>query len=553
MTSTPTHAPGRPWHLSDRTLDPDRARERRRAAVGPFGAPSDAAPSGASDSPAYGSGGLDPVWKRVLSGRSFSWRIRRELRRARGLRRRVARAILRFLQLHPDLRRALYEGRPRDFVVGLAAAFRPRGRPARTQPRIASPIDLTDTGDVGAALADAFPGLVVVDPTRTVTAADLPAFRPALDLSVWNPAGLASHPATPVVRFSELCPVSATPTELGRLRNGRNAQEVVIDDVERPDDRVADHLEQLAASGGPLSGPVPPSVAELLDDRLVGAIEADYDSSDLRERQLHSVRVRRHALASASPRGRLTSLVERLAAPVDTAPHVAVLLPSNRPDDVVDAARAVGSQRGVRCELIVGLHGSHMPAALDAAVADAFPGPLTVVRLDDELVLGDVLNRLTDAVTAPVTTKWDDDDWYEPWHVLDLLLALEYSGAGLVGKAAEFVYLEAIDTTIRRFATGAERWSTTLAGGTLLAATDVVRSVGWRSIPRQVDRGLIDDLEARGYASYRTHGFGYVLRRRGGDLSGHTWRAGDAYFLGKATDQRTGLDLDFAGFDPESR
>ena len=71
---------------------------------------------------------------------------------------------------------------------------------------------------------------------------------------------------------------------------------------------------------------------------------------------------------------------------------------------------------------------------LDDELAEAFPGPLTVMRLDDELVLGEVMNRLTEAAGSPILTKWDDDDWYEPWHVLDLLHGLEYSGAGLVGK-----------------------------------------------------------------------------------------------------------------------
>jgi hypothetical protein len=122
----------------------------------------------------------------------------------------------------------------------------------------------------------------------------------------------------------------------------------------------------------------------------------------------------------------------------------------------------------------------------------------------------------------------------------------------MVGKAAEFVYLEALDITIRRFAGAAERLSVTLAGGTLLLPRDDLMTVGWAPVARQVDRRLIDKLQDLGFPTYRTHGFGYVLRRQGSSLAQHTWQAGDGYFLQQSSEQRTGLDLGFAGFDQES-
>ena len=46
--------------------------------------------------------------------------------------------------------------------------------------------------------------------------------------------------------------------------------------------------------------------------------------------------------------------------------------------------------------------------------------------------------------------KVDDDDTYGTEHIWDLVLARHYSGATLVGKGTEFVYLETLDTTVRR-------------------------------------------------------------------------------------------------------
>jgi hypothetical protein len=257
-------------------------------------------------------------------------------------------------------------------------------------------------------------------------------------------------------------------------------------------------------------------------------------------------------LRTFSPQGRWRLISEACGQPATTTPSVTVLLASNRPDDVLDAARQVAAQRVGSVQLVVGLHGSHMSPQLDEQLAEHFDGDLVVRHLPDELNLGQVLNVLTAEADGDLVTKWDDDDWYDSRHLADLIAALEYSGADMVAKAAEFVYLESLDLTVRRFATGSERFSTTVAGGTLLLTRTELQHVGWADAPRRVDRLLIDALEDRSRTVYRTHGFGYVLRRRGGALGQHTWQAGDAYFLRQSVDQRSGLDLAFAGFSEPS-
>ena len=68
--------------------------------------------------------------------------------------------------------------------------------------------------------------------------------------------------------------------------------------------------------------------------------------------------------------------------------------------------------------------------------------------------LGQVLALLGERATGDLVTKWDDDDWYTTEHLLDLVAAMRYSGAGVVGKPAEYVYLSSLDLTLRRFSTG---------------------------------------------------------------------------------------------------
>ena len=136
---------------------------------------------------------------------------------------------------------------------------------------------------------------------------------------------------------------------------------------------------------------------------------------------------------------------------------MSVLLPSNRPEDILEAAHRVNQQRDVDVQLVVGLHGSHMSHELDLQLASIFDGDLIVVHLDDELNLGQVMAAITERADGRLISKWDDDDWYDSRHLADLCWAMECTGATLIGKAAEFVYLEQLDLTMRRFAGGENR------------------------------------------------------------------------------------------------
>jgi hypothetical protein len=139
----------------------------------------------------------------------------------------------------------------------------------------------------------------------------------------------------------------------------------------------------------------------------------------------------------------------------------------------------------------------------------------------------------------------DDDDWYGADHIWDLVLAAEFSGAGLVGKAAEFVYLAGSDLTIRRMVDGAHRFDTSdIAGGAMLFERAAGRDVGfWRAISSKEDRYIITDIVAQGLRTFRTDGHGYVLNRH---VDAHMWDVPDSYFTAHADQTMTGLALEWA-------
>jgi hypothetical protein len=136
-------------------------------------------------------------------------------------------------------------------------------------------------------------------------------------------------------------------------------------------------------------------------------------------------------------------------------------------------------------------------------------------------------------------TKVDDDDYYGPDHIWDLVLARAYSGAPLVGKALDWIMVEPENVTVFRPEYAAEQYATFIAGGTMLISQADLRSVGgWRPVPRSIDRALIRRVQMEGGLVYRTHGLGYVYVRR---AEGHTANARNEHFLTKTAARWPGL------------
>ncbi|GHH68245.1 hypothetical protein GCM10017673_16660 [Streptosporangium violaceochromogenes] len=297
----------------------------------------------------------------------------------------------------------------------------------------------------------------------------------------------------------------------------------------------------LAAAGVPLHADGAPPWVEPGLARLLAAWRPEEGEGGPRSvtglrREEHSVRLRRYGLRAAGA-AETAGGPEGAGAPT---PTVSVVISSMRPHLLPSALAQIARQRRVEVEVLLGLHG--VPAGHEAvrrAVAESGL-PVTVVEAEAAVAFGDVLNLAASRAGGDHLAKWDDDDWYGPEHLADLLLAKSYAGADIVGTAAEFFYLEPLNVTIRRTDYTSEVWSDHVAGGTiLLDRTGFTEVGGFPGLPRGVDAGLLKAAHAAGARIYRTHGLGYVLRRS--VSAEHTWRLSLAHFLRVASNQWRGF------------
>lgn len=355
------------------------------------------------------------------------------------------------------------------------------------------------------------------------------------DEGVLNPVGFVQRPPQgPVALDAHRGATAAYAAEL------RDHERVDIDWGAAPAD-VARTVAGLAMAGVPLTtATVPPEAAGVLGPGLADLLATGVETRDHLRREEHSVLLRRTALLTHSTLAWRSRLAAAAGLRSDLFPSLSVVLATRRPEQLEFALAQVAAQRGVAAELVLATHGFEADLG---SVRDALGGvPFTLVPMGADAIFGDVLNAGVAAAGGELVVKMDDDDWYGPDFLLDLLLARHYSGAEVVGTTAEFVYLTASDRTVRRNKP-TEVAARSVAGGTMLLGRDHLRSLGgFRRVRRFVDASLLSAVHTTGGTVYRAHGLGYVLRRT---PSGHTWDAPDDFFLDPAT-----LDQQWPGFAP---
>jgi hypothetical protein len=203
------------------------------------------------------------------------------------------------------------------------------------------------------------------------------------------------------------------------------------------------------------------------------------------------------------------------------------VLVSKRPDFVVEATDRIAKQTYRPLRVAVGLHGAAMEAENEVrqllAETDV---PHQVSTFDGSIPQGECLNALVEAAPGDVILKIDDDDWYSPVFITDMVGALEYSGAAIVGKAAAFVRLR--DGRFVLLRTKSYREVDHVVGPTITAHRWAWESVRFPNRFERVDSKFLQAARSAGLRVVSHHPWDFCVIRHD---RGHSWTASDDYFL----------------------
>lgn len=241
----------------------------------------------------------------------------------------------------------------------------------------------------------------------------------------------------------------------------------------------------------------------------------------------------------------LEALRKERRSKIKSYPSLSVLVSTLRSDDLTSLLAQLLNQSLPKFELQLGLHNLTLNAGHKKSIAALNKRGIKVShhQYDSSFNLGKILTDLAQKSSSEFIAKMDDDDYYGPEHLRDLLDVAIDTGADVVGKAMNYVYLEPLQITVRRFSQSGtqavELWSDWVCGGTILARRKAAEAAGYfGDVHTAVDRYLLSGVTNNGGKIYRTFGAGYIYRRT---FTFHTYVTNYSKYLNGANNQVVGI------------
>lgn len=222
--------------------------------------------------------------------------------------------------------------------------------------------------------------------------------------------------------------------------------------------------------------------------------------------------------------------------------EIAVVCVSNRPHLIELVVANIERQHRRPDDVIVLLNVDEPPIeAVERRLADLkVGGRVKVLHAPASNSLGRCLNIAMEATDARFVAKFDDDDYYGPMYLADMLGAHGYAGAGIVGKHTWYAHLEETDETILRFPGHEFTYTATLAGATLVIDRDQTGGLGFRHLSIGEDRAFIRDCNRRGISTFAADRFNFLVRRD----AHNSWAMTREAFIEKSIILGSGRQLD---------
>jgi glycosyltransferase involved in cell wall biosynthesis len=226
-------------------------------------------------------------------------------------------------------------------------------------------------------------------------------------------------------------------------------------------------------------------------------------------------------------------------------PSVSVVIATVRPNDLENILHQILNQTLPKFEVLLGLHDIELNTKHKALIKKLGARKVKVShqKFAKSATLGEILSTLCESATGEYISKIDDDDYYGPEHLRDLVDTALDTKAEVVGRAMNYVYLEPLSLTVRRYSPNGiqavELWSEWVCGGTILVKRDAAKAAGFFGKgTTAVDKYLLSHVTENGGNIYRTFGAGYIYRR---SFTAHTYVTNYSKYLNNANEQRVGI------------
>lgn len=219
-------------------------------------------------------------------------------------------------------------------------------------------------------------------------------------------------------------------------------------------------------------------------------------------------------------------------------PLVSIVMATNRPQYIDRIVDNISRQVHSNLEVIIITQQytkkqvNKIKKALNRKVKNS--SRIVVVEDNSKNTLGARLNHGVGLAKGEYISKMDDDDFYFPSYLQDMLIPFSFGDYSVVGKKEIFVYLEGKNKTVLRYKNGRHRITDFVAGPTLVIKKSAFSKVSFENKNQGEDSSFLEAIKNEGLSIYSSDPFNFI-QWRSRDSSDHTWQVEDEFFTAKGS------------------
>jgi len=221
---------------------------------------------------------------------------------------------------------------------------------------------------------------------------------------------------------------------------------------------------------------------------------------------------------------------------------VTILAVTNRPTNLQNIVDNIQKQIYANLEVIILLNSSNFDMEIVNATTRHIKG-VKIINMDEKLTLADCLNHGFEQSSGDWIAKFDDDDYYGAHYIADLIVAIPYSNAEILGKKETFGYLVSQHKTYIRHIGETHKQVPWVRGGTMFIKRCIFEKIKFTPVFQGTDSIYQKECLEQGIIIYASDPFNF-LQVRHIDKTQHTWRISDTDYLKSLQFCHDGLAID---------
>lgn len=159
---------------------------------------------------------------------------------------------------------------------------------------------------------------------------------------------------------------------------------------------------------------------------------------------------------------------------------------------------------------------------------------VSIYKLPEDKTIGECQNFAVEKTKHGYIATFDDDDYYAPHYLSDLMLAFKYTDADIVGKSSYFCHIQGLGALVLRNPDNEYQFIDFVGGGKRIVKRTVFDVVKFPPLSNQEDRLFCVESINKGFKIFSADKYN-LCYERSANQNHHTWSISDKEMLDRCS------------------